>query len=275
MDKTKTLAAAVTCYFAIPALLPAQQLKPETVRDYECYLHGAEARMATRKAFLMADADPALKAQLLHGDTVQTIPGNGANPHKIQGAMVYDWIGAIFIPGVSLDRAIRMLQDYDHRALYFTEIVGSSKLLCRTGEDRFGYAMRLKEPVAADTENDVVWERVDPHRWRCRSYGIKVQEIGKPHRYLLGLNSYWRLAETDKGVYVEAQTITLSGEFSSFTRALGSMVGLNPEKSLKKTLESMRDSLLKPGLEFAKPPAGLPICGAPVPAPSCNTVSSR
>ena len=96
----------------------------------------------------------------------------------------------------------------------------------------------------------------------------KVAEVGKDHGYLRRLNSYWRFAETDKGVYVEAETITLSDEFGSMTRMLGSaLMGINPEKSLKHSLTSMRESVLKPGLDIPKPPAGLPACGEPrVPA---------
>jgi len=275
MDKSRFLVAVIACQLAIPAWLPAQRLKPQTVAEYECYVQSAESRMAARKAFLTADADPALLQQIARGTAAQTVLGNGPNPHKVAGAMIYDWIGTVFIPGATVDRTVRMLQDYDHRAQYFSEIISASKLLCRTGGERFGFSMRLKEPAVIESENDVVWERLDAHRWRCRSYSTKVNEIGKEHGYLLRLNSYWRFAETEKGVFAEGQTITLSGEFGSLMRTLGSMVGINPEKSLKKSLASMRESLLKPGLEFAAPPAGMPACGEPVRLAGCALQSSR
>ena len=273
MDMSRFFVAAAACCLADPAWLPAQRLKPQTVTEYECYVQSAESRMAARKSFLTADTDPALLQQLARSSAVQTVLGNGPNPHKIAGAMVYDWIGTVFIPGVTVDRIVSMLQDYDHRAQYFSEVVSASKLQCRTGEDRFGFSMRLKEPAIIETENDVIWERVDAHRWRCRSYSTKVNEIGKDHGYLLRLNSYWRFAENEKGVYAEGQTITLSGEFGALMRTLGSMAGINPEKSLKKSLASMRESLLKPGAEFAPPPAGMPACGPPVHIVGCNLLS--
>jgi hypothetical protein len=261
MNRTGILTAVVACHFAIPAWLPAQQVKPQTNQEYECYVQAAETRMADRKTLTA------------NGSKIETTPGNGANPHKISGAMIYDWIGTVFIPGTTVDRTVRMLQDYDHRARYFPEMISTSKLLCRSGEDRFGFSMRLKEPAVIDTENDVVWERIDARHWRCRSYSTKVQEVGKPHNYLLRLNSYWRFTETGQGVSVEAQTITLSGEFGSFMRSLGSMMGINPEKSLRKTLESMRESVLRPGQDFARPPAGPPDCGAPVRMNGCPASS--
>jgi len=253
--------------------LPAQPLKPETVQAFDCYVQSAEARIEAAQRFLVTDSDTALQDQLVRGGKILTVLANGPNPHKLPGGMLYDWIGTVFIPGTTLDRTVRMLQDYDHRAQYFSEIVAQAKLLCRTGEGRFRFTMQLKEPAVIESENDVVWERVDPHRWRCRSISTSVHEIGKQHNYLLRLNSYWRFAETEKGVYVQGETITLSGEFGSLMRTLGSLAGINPEKSLKKTLEQMRESQLKPGLVFAGPPAGLPDCGEPYRAPGCAAVS--
>jgi len=251
--------------------LRAQQLKPETTHGFDCYVQSAEARMEARKQFLLADSDPALRDQLTRGRKIQTILANGPNPHQLPGGQLYDWIGTVFIPGVTLDRTLRMLQDYDHRAQYFPEIISSSKLLCRAGDNHFGFTMQMKEPAVIEVQSDVVWERLDAARSRCRSYSTNVREIGKSHGYLQRLYSYWRFAEAEKGVYVEAETITLSGEFSSVTRALGSMLmGINPEKSLKHSLESMRDSLLKKDLQFSLPPTGLTACGEPFHPAACD-----
>lgn len=262
---------------ALGACLCAQPPKPQTQHEFECYIQSAEARMDARKAFLLADSDTALNTRLLHDRSVQTVAPNGPNPHKLPGGQLYDWIATIYIPGASLDTLVRMLQDYDHRSTYFPETIGPSKLLCRTGTDRFRYSMQLKEPAVINVESDVTWERVDPHRWRCRSYSTKTAEVGKDHGYLRHLYSYWRFAEVEKGVYVEGETITLSDEFGGMTRALGSMLlGINPEKSVKHSLTSMRDSVLKPGLQIPPLPEGLPACEAAPPRPTgCTTVSQR
>lgn len=253
----------------------ADSPKPESAQAFDCYVQSAEARMQASGAFLASDADKALQDQLVHGRKIVTIPAQGPNPHKVPGGMLYDWIGVDFIPGTSLERAVRMLQDYDHRAQYFSEILSASKLHCRPSADRFVFSMTLKEPAVIETESDVTWERVDEHRWRCRSYSTKVREIGKQHNYLLRLNSYWRFAETPQGVYVQGETITLSGEFGSLMRTLGSLAGINPEKSLHKSLAAMRETLAKPGLEFALPPAATPGCAEPYHAAGCLTISSR
>ena len=260
----------VVCCLLFPAGLRAQQLKPETAQQFDCYVQSAEARMDARKAFLLADADTALNEQIVRGQKIQTIEANGPNPHKLASGQLYDWIGAVFIPGATLDRLVRMLQDYDHRDRYFPETISASKLLCFTGTDHFQYSMRMKEPAILDVASDVVWERVDAQRWRCRSLSTRVAEVGKDHGYLRRLNSYWRFAEIGKGVSVEAETITLSDEFGAMTRALGSaLMGINPEKSLKHSLTSMRQSVLKPGLEIPNLPVRLPACGTPVSPAAC------
>ena len=254
--------ALLVASFAVPGGMPQEKLKPETTREFDCYIQAAEARMDARKPFLLADPDSALNQQLVREKRIVSVLPNGANPHKLAGGQIYDWIASIFIPGVSMDRLVAMLQDYDHRALYFPETIATSKLLCRTGKDHFRYSMRLKEPAVIDVESDVVWDRVDPHRWRLRSYSTSTQEVGKDHGYLRRLYSYWRFAEAEQGVYVESETITLSDEFGSMTRALGSaLLGINPEKSLKHSLAAMRDSVLKPGLAPAPLPEGVPQCG--------------
>lgn len=257
---------------AMQAGTPDGRIKPETARDFDCYIQSAEARMDARKVFLLAESDANLNGQLVQGGRIQTLAPDGTNPHKLAGGQLYDWIGSVFIPGASLDRLVLMLQDYDHRALYFPETVAASKLLCRTGQNRFRYTMRLKEPAILDVESDVTWEPIDAQRWRCRSYSTNIQPVGKDRGYLRRLNSYWRFAATEKGVYVEGETITLSDEFGSMARAFGSaLLGINPEKSLKHSLESMRESILKTDLQIASPAEGLPECAEPFHPGSCVT----
>jgi hypothetical protein len=215
--------------------------------------------MASRKTFLLAESDAALNEQLVAGKIVLNAV-EGSNPKKITGAMLFDWTGSVFLPGAKLDRTIRMLQDYDHRPQYFGDVVASSKLNCRS-DGHFGYSMRLKEPAVIDSDYDVVWEKVDARRWKCHSFSTKVREVEKQRGYLLRLYTYWRIAASDKGVYVESEAIELSGQFGSVTRALGSLfMGLSPEKSLRRTLNSIREVIQKPG-DFALPPSGLSECG--------------
>src|ERR1035437_8755499 len=136
----------LACCLLLSAGLPAQQLKPETPQQFDCYIQAAEARMDARKAFLLADTDTALNEQIVRGQKIRTMEANGPNPLKLDGGQLYDWIGAAFIPGTTLERLLGMLQEYGHRARYFPETITDSKLLCLTGTDRFQSSMRMKEP---------------------------------------------------------------------------------------------------------------------------------
>ena len=256
----RRLLPAILGWWALGAETPPKQIQPETARAFDCYIQAAETRMNARSSFLEALADPS-KEEVVRGGRVLTIAPNGPNPHKIAGGQIYDWIGTVYLPGASMERVVRMLQDYDHRPRYFPETISTSRLLCRTGKDHFHYTMRLKEPAPLDVESDVVWERVDPQRSRVRSYSTNVQEEGKDHGYLRRLYSYWRVAAADKGVYVEGETITLSDEFGSLKRFLGSrLLGIDPEKSLRQSLNEMRDALMRPELQISDLPEGLPEC---------------
>src|SRR5689334_736845 len=106
------LALAAMACVAIPAWLFAGTPKPQTQREFECYVQSAEARMDARKAFILADADSALNLQLTGEKRIVTVAPNGPNPHKLSGGHVYDWIGTVFIPGARLDKLAAMLQDY-------------------------------------------------------------------------------------------------------------------------------------------------------------------
>ncbi len=155
----KPFVAAVVATITSLAIAPglrAQQLKPETLHDFECYVQAAEQRMTARQAFLLADSSSDVNAKLVNSRRIETVEADGPNPHKVAGGLIFDWIGSVFIPGVNLDRTVRMLQDYDHRAQYFSETISTSKLLCRKGNNQFHYSMRLKEPAVIDVESDVV-----------------------------------------------------------------------------------------------------------------------
>ena len=71
----RALALAICCG-AMPIGTSVGQVKPETARDFSCYIQSAEARMDARNAFLLADSDSALNEQLVRG-RVQIVAPSG------------------------------------------------------------------------------------------------------------------------------------------------------------------------------------------------------
>jgi hypothetical protein len=267
-------ALPLVCGLVAGAALLAQTPQTATARDFDCYVELAEARMEARQVFLMAEVDEALDRQVVQDQRIRTMPADGPNPHTARGGQIHDWIGTVFIPGATLDRTVQILRDYDNRARYFPRQVASSKLLCRSGADHFGYTMRIKQPGIIDVESDVVWERVDEARWRARSYSTRVEEVSGNHHYIERLYSYWRVAAAESGVYVEAETITLTGEFGAVQRALAPVMGLSPEGQLRRTLNSLRQAVLHPPAMFQPAPRTLPACAAEFRPSGCRTVST-
>src|SRR5689334_3824588 len=94
--------AAVICV-AIPAWLSAGTPKPQTQKEFECYVQSAEARMDARKAYILAETDSPLNKQLTEETRIATLAPNGTNPHKLSGGHVYDWIASSFIRGARVE----------------------------------------------------------------------------------------------------------------------------------------------------------------------------
>jgi hypothetical protein len=249
--------AAASC--VAPCL--AAELKPEAVQAYDKYTHDLEARLAAAKPFLWADATPE-RLRLVKQGQVAVEPAKGDGDTFVAGASIHDWIGAIFIPGGTLEKTLAVLQDYDHHKDIYKD-VPESKLLARNGNDFKYYRLRALHngPISGvfRTEFEAHYQQIDPMRWACQTRTTRVTEIedygkSKPHElqpghgsgYLWRLNGYWRLELRDGGVYLEAETTSLTrglppiigGLFVSSTHTL-------EREGLTATLQATRDAARK------------------------------
>src|SRR5580704_2611569 len=117
----------------------AEQLKPQTVQAFENYIRSKEAlqdrELREGKVFLQVDNLPqadrtqayaALRQGqiVIHRDETACAP---ACP-EVSGGLIHDWVGIVFVPGVSLLQTLSALQDYDRDAVYFRPEVVQSKL---------------------------------------------------------------------------------------------------------------------------------------------------
>src|SRR5713101_1676836 len=79
-------------------------------------------------SFLWADAAPDRSRQLRDG-AVLAQPASAQREVKVPGGLLHDWVGAIFIPGTTVDKTIALVQDYNnHRNVYQPEVIDSSIL---------------------------------------------------------------------------------------------------------------------------------------------------
>ena len=130
----------------------------------------------------------------------------GNNPIKAPNGLIHDWIGAEFIPEVTVEDVLALIQDYDnHTNVYKPEVV-ASKLLKRQG-NIFQLYLRLRKQkiitVILDTDHNAEYRCIDRIRWVCRSYTTRVAEVedaGSPQERVMppdtGHGFLWRSIPT-------------------------------------------------------------------------------
>jgi hypothetical protein len=244
----------------------AAELRKETLDDFERYIRATEARIAEqttgRRAFLWTDETPERRAQVRQGQVAAQLH-SGRRALEVRGGLIHDWIGAVFVAGATLDRALALLADYDNHARLYQPEVMASRTLARDGDHYRIYLLLLKKKlitVVLNTEHDVRYFRLDARRAHSRSYSTKIAQVDNPgepgererpvgddNGFLWRLYTYWRMEERDGGVYLECQAVSLTRDIPT---GLGWMIEPVirdlPKESLVKTLEATRRALSRP-----------------------------
>jgi hypothetical protein len=260
MNISKTLALLM---LMTPLLAPAVELKPNTLHAFEGYIATAEAEMdryiTQENKFLVLDESAAHTARARNGETVIEHLGESSMV-KVPSGLIHDWIGAIFVPGATLDEAMTFVQDYGAHEDYYGPEVIQSRLISHNGDDFHIYYRLLKKKVLTvvlDTEHEVKYERIDDRRVRSRSYATRISEVknagkknesflpdGRGGGYLWRLNSYWKFEERDGGVYVELRAISLTRGIPTGTGwIVKPIVKDMPRVSIDGTLTNTRNGL--------------------------------
>lgn len=207
-DRVATVLALCSCLLVCPASLTAADLKPDTVKAFDEYIGHKEAHLRDQVSsgpFLWADQSPGRKQQLREEKILTESSGDQATLQLPDG-LIHDWLGAVFIPGVTVQRTLNLVQQYEHHAeIYQPEVIGS-KILEHNGMD-YKILLRLKKQkvltVVLNTEHAVHYERINETTWRSRSYSTHIAEVenpgkadehelpvGKDHGFLWRLDSY-------------------------------------------------------------------------------------
>jgi hypothetical protein len=187
----------------------------------------------------------------------------GEGDIAIADGLIHDWVGAVFIPSVTLDQVLAGIEDYDRAKVVYRPEVVDSKLRSRNGGD-FQVYMRLRKSKAGatavlNTEHEVHYEQISDTRCASRSRTTRIAElinpgepdereraVGKDHGFLWRLNSYWRFAQRDGGVYAECEAISLSRSVpSGLGWLINPIIRSLPKDSLSNTLKCARDSFKK------------------------------
>jgi hypothetical protein len=213
--KTLQPACAAICLFLAPAgTLGAQfitHLSPAAEQAFERYRAAAEEKMEWK-------ARPADAAK--PGD-VAIAPFGKEGSFSIEDGLVHDWTAATVVRGATVERALKLLQDYANYQNIYAPDVSQSRLLNREA-NKYHVALRLAKkgafPVQFDSESDVEFRALSEGRWAVLSRSTKMAELdgerefppGTGKGFLWRLNAYWLIEPRPEGVYLECRSISLS-----------------------------------------------------------------
>ena len=279
--RSAVVAVALTIPFASTPFEPmfgaaddamAVDLRQDTLSGFARYVAATEARIhaevSRMDGFLYIDRLPAsrhsdVEGRLKRGETfMESLVTHDANGQEIDapGGLIHHWIGATFIPGASIAQVLSLVQDYNRHAQVYAPEISQSRLISHHGNDfMIFYRFRKHKVVTVtlDTEHSVHYARLDDAHWWSESHSTKIAEVadaGKPSEdekaighdsgFLWRLNSYWRFAERESGVYVECESISLTRDIpKGLGWLIGPMVNSIPRQSLEFTMTATRDAV--------------------------------
>jgi hypothetical protein len=237
----------------LPAATPAQvitvQLSPATSQAFDKYVAAAEAGME-------AAMDGKARMSPKPGGDVDLLPVGGS-PIDVPDGMIHDWVGGVLIPGISVDRALAMFQNYSAYKKVFAPEVADSKLLSHDGDLwttqlRFGRRAGLVN-VSYDAEYSAHYKALDGGGWAIQSRSTRISELvgdGKPlptgvsQGFLWNLNSYWLIEPRPEGLYLECRAISLSRDIpTGLGWIVRPIIATVPRDSLRATVEEARKAL--------------------------------
>lgn len=252
----------------------AAELQQRTVEAFDRYVHATETRMDAELGdadrFLWVATLPAAEraarlATLARGGLViepLTTTDHGRRI-DIPDGLVHHWMGLAFLPGVRLEQAVALLQDYDRHGVIYQPRIARSALHAADG-DRFRFHLRFLMTkvitVVIDSEHEARFARPSPDRAYSRIVSTRLAEvehpgtaeerqkpIGRDGGYLWRLNSYWRFLERDGGTYLQCESLSLTrGIPLGLGWVIGPFVTSLPRESLEFTLVTTRRALLPP-----------------------------
>lgn len=258
-------AIAVLAGFA--SAVSGAELRPETIAAFNRYVALTEQRM-DHEPFLIVDALPEPTRQATVTDLrsgglrIEPLDTRDAGRRvEVPGGLIHHWIGDVFLPGVSVQDVVALLQGYDHHAEIYAPVVTRSRLLKRV-DDSFRFYLRFTMKkvitVVVNSEHEAKFSMPGPERVEGRIHSLRIAEVDQPNTpeerekpvgndggYLWRLNTYWRLQGRDGGTYVECESVSLTRNIpTGFGWLVRPFVTSIPRESLTFTLRTTQERLI-------------------------------
>jgi hypothetical protein len=240
----------------------AVDLTQATVDAFDRYIAATEERLDPRfrGTHFLWEADCPEWRQQLKRDALIIQP-QSSGTIDIKGGMIQDWIGAVFIPDSSLKKTLSIVQDYEHHKDFYKPEVADAKIRSRQGDDFRVYMRIVKSKLmlsdVLNTEHEIRFTTVDSHRVYSRVYSRRIAEVtdpgkpgehelevGKDRGFLWRIYGYWFFEESDGGVYVTCESITLTRDLPfALGKILGPILRELPGESVRNSLEQTRKAV--------------------------------
>ncbi len=244
----------------------AAELKQETVEAFDRYIRATDARIDAE----LVDSLPQPRRQRLYDllqrgqvEIRQEKTEEEGKPIEVPDGLIHHWTGVAFVPGVSLESALALLQDYENHWRTYKPDVRRSKLLERADNTFKIYLQFYKDSprrVSFNTEFQVHYTRIDATHVISRAVSARIAElehpeqpdspefpIGQGHGYLWRLSNYWRLEEKDGGVYMQVESVSLSRDVPAiFAWFVSPLIRRVSRQTLANLLYATRRALRNP-----------------------------
>lgn len=217
--------ATVLAVVCLTITLRAAEPEERTRQAYQAYA----ARI--RQTFIQQGAGrtDAARVNRLRTGAIIAGAGGGDGIVDVPGGLIHHWAGAVFLPGATLDAALRLSQRYSDYPSIYESVVGA-RVLGRDG-DTHRLLLRFREGGAGITAVLDVWStvryvRVDGRHVYSLSDTTEIREVaeagrpgerllppGEDRGYLWRGSTFTRYIAYDDGVVVELETLGLSRGF--------------------------------------------------------------
>lgn len=256
-------ALAVLFLVLIVSSLQAAEPKREALQAWDEYirivnLHIAKSAAGTGQ-FLWTDESQDMARRVQRNEVVVA----NHNPEDVPQGLIHDWVGAVFVPNVTLDRALSVVESYDRYDEFYKPLFSKCKVLERDGDqvklNVIATQRAFSVTAAVETEDQVQVVRLSPNKVYITSNAVLVREIanyGQPTEHLFPENRrpgyVWRevtvqrLEARDGGVYVEWEMIVLSrGIPAPFRWLIKPLTDELPRKMMLDLLDETRTAVMQ------------------------------
>jgi hypothetical protein len=218
---------SIVALFIVPRPSSAAELDARTAAAYDQHvteLTQAFARQTGGEAFLDHHGADDL-ARMRRGE-ILLAAGTGDGITNVPRGLIHHWRAAAFIPNITLERLLMIVQDYSAYADVYDWVI-ASQLVARAG-DRYRSFFRVKQSAGVVTGVVDVWmvtdyRRIKADRAIATAKAECVRQVehagerdetrlrqGTGSGYIWRANALSKYLERDGGVYVELDTIGLS-----------------------------------------------------------------